>query len=409
MVDDVGTFGLLLRTHRRSAGMSQDELAERSGLSSHAISGLECGRTRVPYPNSVHRLADALDLYDQNRAAFLDAAGRRLAPVTAAPDVPSPRSGNGLVVPRQLPGAVPAFVGRPEQLAALSRALCQSQVPGETADSALIAVISGVAGVGKTALAVHWAHQVAGQYPDGQLFINLRGFAPDRPPVTPGEAVRVFLEALEIPASRIPLAADARLGLYRSLLAGRRLLIVLDDAHDAAQVRPLLPGGPGCRIVITSRRQLTGLAAIDAAWPLRLDLLTSTEVRQMLRRRIGADLIASDAASAAAIARWCGRLPLALSVIAARLATQPQLTLAALAADLTDTSRRLDVLHTASDPLASVRVALARSYDHLDAGPARTFRLLGMHPGPGISLAAAASLAGLSHSHVRRHLPGFRS
>ena len=222
--DAAGPFGARLRACRQSAGLSQDELAERSGLSVRAIRDLERGRTRWPYRDSLHRLADALELRDAARAGFLGAADRRLAGApgpgstgaraAGAPGIQARRT-SGRVVPRYLPAAVPAFAGRRDQLATLSRVLDQ---PGGTA---VVSAIGGTAGIGKTALAVHWAHQVAGHFPDGQLFLNLRGFDPSGTPVQPADAVRVFLDALQVPADQLPQTLEAQLGLYRSLLAGR--------------------------------------------------------------------------------------------------------------------------------------------------------------------------------------------
>jgi predicted ATPase len=174
-------------------------------------------------------------------------------------------------VPRQLPLAAPHFVGRAAELWALDRMLGQADSePG----TVLVTTVGGSAGVGKTALAVHWAHQIAGRFPDGQLYVNLHGYGPSRTPVASAEAIHTFLYALQVPPERIPAGLDARAGLYRSLLAGRRMLVVVDNARDAAQVRPLLPGSPGCLALVTSRDQLTGLAAAEGAHLLTLDVLT---------------------------------------------------------------------------------------------------------------------------------------
>ena len=181
--------------------------------------------------------------------------------------------------------------------------------------------MSGMAGVGKTALAVHWAHQVAGRFPDGQLYVNLRGFDPAGTVATPGEVVRSFLDALDVPAQRIPAGLDAQTALYRSVLADRRMLVLLDNARDAEQVRPLLPGTPGCLVLVTSRNQLTGLIAGAGAVPLPLDLLNPDEARDLLARRVGVDRIAAEPAAVDEIIERCARLPLALAIVAARAAT----------------------------------------------------------------------------------------
>ena len=390
MIDEARAFGALLRLHRRSALLSQDELAERSGLSTHAISGMERGRTRAPHRNSVYRLADALGLAELARAQFVAAAGRRLPSLKAGEGSPA----YGRAVPRQLPAAAPGFVGRSEQLAALSRALNE---PGR---ELVTCVIVGAAGIGKTALAAQWAHRNADRFPDGQLFINLRGL--DSNGIPADDAVWVLLEALNVPADAVPHTPQARFAMYRSQLAGKRLLVLLDNARDAAQIRPLLPGSPTCRVIVTSRNQLTGLTAIDGAWPLRLDVLTIAEACDLLRQRLGEDRITGGLD--ARIAHWCDRLPLALSVVAARASAWPPVPLAAIAAELADPARRLDVLQTVGDQVASVRAALASSYDQLDADVARTFRLLGVHSGPGISLAETVEVTGLSHPRALRHL-----
>ena len=285
-----------------------------------------------------------------------------------------------------LPAAVPAFVGRRAQLATLSQVL---QQPGGTA---VITAIGGTAGVGKTALAVHWAHQVAGEFPDGQLYVNLRGFDPSGTPVTPDEAVRVLLDSLDVPAEQRPQTVEARLGLYRSLLAGKRMLVLLDNARDAAQVRPLLPGAPTCRVIVTSRNQLAGLVATEAARPLQLDVLTDREASQLLEQRLGADRLAAHPGAAARIIASCARLPLALSIIAARAAMRPDLSLREIAAELA-ASPDLDAFRDDSDPAADVRAAFSWSYRQFDAEAARAFRLAGLHPGPDLERYAVAALA----------------
>jgi len=406
MTDGVGGFGMRLRDRRLAAGLSQEELAERSGLSAHAISALERGHTRSPHRGSVDRLADALDLRGQARTDFIAAAGRRLSPPTGRtartaapePDQPPAHRGRGQVVPRQLPAALPVFVGRHEQLAALSRLL---EEPGSTT---VLTAIGGTAGVGKTALAVHWAHQAAERFPDGQLVVNLRGFDPSAPPVAPADAIRAFLDALEVPPDRIPASMQAQVGLYRSLLVGKRMLVLLDNARNAAQVRPLLPGSPTCRTIVTSRNKLTGLTALDGAHPLPLDILTAAEARTLLTKTLGAARTTAEPAAADALIEACGYLPLALAVTAARAATTAHLPLSTLAGELADAGRRLDALHTADDPLASLRAALDCSYAHLTTDTARTFRLLGLHPGPDICAPATAALTALPRPTAARHL-----
>jgi DNA-binding SARP family transcriptional activator/tetratricopeptide (TPR) repeat protein len=303
------------------------------------------------------------------------------------------------VVPRQLPPPVAHFAGRVGELKALTGVL-DAAAGGATV---VISAIGGTAGVGKTALAVHWAHQVSEWFPDGQLYVNLRGFDPAGAPVTAADAVRRFLDALCVPPAQIPASPEAQQGLYRSLLAGRRMLIVADNARDAAQVRPLLPGGGGCLVLVTSRSQLASLVAAEGAHPLTLDLLSPAEARSLLEGRLGPERVAAEPRAAAELAGLCARLPLALAIAAARAATHPGLPLAALAAELRDAPGRLDALDT-GDAAASVRAVFSWSCRQLPAPAARMFGLLGIHPGPDITAPAAASLAAIPHDQARHAL-----
>jgi len=264
----------------------------------------------------------------------------------------------------------------------------------------VISAIAGTAGVGKTALAVHWAHRAARRFPDGQLYINLRGFDPGGPMVDPGTAMQGFLAALSVPTERIPTDPDAQAGLYRTVLADKRMLIVLDNARDATQVRPLLPGAPNCLVLVTSRNQLAGLVAATGAHCLRLDLLTPDEARDLLTQRLGSRRIEAEPDAVATLISLCAYLPLALALVAARAVTNPQLSLAALAAELHDTGTRLDAL-AADDPTTDPRAVFSWSYTAVSPPAQRLFRLLGLHPGPDISAAAAASLAALTPSRAR--------
>jgi DNA-binding SARP family transcriptional activator/tetratricopeptide (TPR) repeat protein len=306
------------------------------------------------------------------------------------------------VVPRQLPAAARHFAGRADELRRLTGLLADA---AQASPAVAIAAIDGAAGVGKTTLAVHFAHQVADRFPDGQLYVNLRGFDPAGPPMTAAEAIRLFLDTLASPGATVPASLDAQAGLYRSLLAGQRMLLLLDNARDADQVRPLLPASPGCLVIVTSRSQLISLVAAEGADPVSLDVLTEAEARELLTQRLGPDRAASDPAAAGELIRLCVHLPLALSIAAARAASQPELSLAALAADLRDAGGRLDALD-AGDAAASVRAVFSWSYHQLDEGSARVFRLLGLHPGTGVGIgvAAAASMAGLPAREARRAL-----
>ena len=319
------------------------------------------------------------------------------AGLTAPAASPSP-AGSPALVPRELPAPVPHFAGRAAELAALTRLLdlAGEGMPG----TVVISAIGGTAGVGKTALAVYWAHQIAHRFPDGQLYVNLRGFDPSGAPMTPGQAICKFLAALGVPADQIPADLDAQACRYRSALAGRRMLIVLDNARDADQVRPLLPASGACLAVVTSRSRLTGLVAMEAARPLSLDVLSEEEARELLVRRLGREQIAADPAAADELIKLCARLPLALAIAAARGATHPGLSLAALAAELRDAHGQLDSLD-AGDAATNIRAVFSWSCQNLSAPAARMFRLLGVHPGPDISAHAAASLAGIGRDKSR--------
>jgi tetratricopeptide (TPR) repeat protein/transcriptional regulator with XRE-family HTH domain len=380
-------LGNLVRAHRRRGAITQEELADRAGVSTRAIRDIESGRIRSPRQTTVRLLADAFDLAGAEREAFLRAAS------TGTRDRRS-----GPVRPAQLPLNIAGFTGRREEIEALHRL---AATVGEGATAVVISAVSGTAGVGKTALAVHWAHAVADRFPDGQLYVNLRGFDAGRQIMPPAEALRGFLDALGAAPDRVPPNLDAQIGLYRSLIAGRRMLVVLDNARDAEQVRPLLPGTPAALAVVTSRNQLTSLVAMDGAHPLPLDVLSVAEARELLARRLGADRMAAEPDAVADIVTACARLPLALAIVAAR-ARQAGFTLADLAAELT-TGRRLDLLD-AGDAPSNVPVVFSWSYTALAPPEARLFRLLGLHGGPDISAAAAASLAGQPPSQATRLL-----
>lgn len=288
------------------------------------------------------------------------------------------------VLPAQLPADLPSFAGRSPELA---RLLTLAAAPGNTL---VITAIGGMAGIGKTTLAVHLAHRVAALYPDGQLYVNLRGFGPSNAVADPGEVLRGFLDALGVAPGAVPDSAEAQAALYRSALAGRRMLVLLDNARDVEQVRPLLPGAGGCLVLVTSRNVLAGLIAAEGAHPVSLDVVSPAEARDVLVRRLGADRVEREEQAAARIVARCGRLPLALAVAAARAAMNPGFSLAEIADELSDL-----------DALDGLRSAFSWSYGALTPGAARLFRLMAAAPGPDLGLAAAASLAGVSPREVR--------
>lgn len=379
----------------------------------HALlSELEQATTRHPFRERfwellmtvLHRCgrrADALEAYQRLYRLLDEELGIEPSPAVrelhqqilsgvqeldSAPPVSRPAT-----VPRLLPVAVREFTGRGQQLKTLDTLLPDRTMPDSA--TATIAVISGMAGIGKTALAVHWAHLHADQFPDGQLYLNLRGFDPVRQPTSPAGALRGMIQALGVDPQRIPDEVEARIALYRGLLAGTRTLVILDNAVDEGQVRPLLPGAPGCLTVITSRNHLSGLVAAEAAHPLPLDLLPQAEAYELVARRIGHDRVAAEAEAAESIIDSCACLPLALAVASARAATHPGLPLSRFARELRQSERGLDAL-ASRDPTTDIRTVFSWSFDQLTPDAAQLFRLFGLHPGPHLSRSAAASLLG---------------
>ena len=369
------------------------------------------------------RQAEALEVYRDTRATLRDELGvepaseltemhRRILAgdpgllVSESPDRAHPvpvaagRGEQGRVVPRQLPVGTRHFTGRVAELSALDTLVNEA---AGTAGTVVISAIGGTAGVGKTALALRWAHQVAGQFPDGQLYVNLRGFGPAGRPVSAAVAIRGFLDGLGVAAEQIPADLDAQAALYRSLLSGKRVLVLLDNARDSEQVRPLLPGSPSCLVVVTSRRQLTGLATAEGAHLLTLDVLSDVEAHELLSLRLGADRLGAEPKAAAALIELCARLPLALAIAGARVSGRPRFGLGALVEELQDAQRRLDALD-AGDTSASLRAVFSWSLASLPAPAARMFGLLGLHPGPDITTPASASLAGVSLPQARSAL-----
>jgi tetratricopeptide (TPR) repeat protein len=402
LVQTPDELAALLRALRRRHARRQHDseltyrtMASRIGCSQTAIAEYFTART-IPPPDRFDALAGLLGATRAEQGALATARDRvderrrdrrQQGPGDGGSSRP-PATADG--VPRQLPTASRHFSGRHDELAELDLFLDQAPATGAVP----VIAISGTAGVGKTTLAVFWAHRIADRFPDGQLYVNLRGFDENAAVMDPVEAVRRFLNALNVAPDRIPAEADAQAALYRSQLAGRRMLLVLDNARDSAQVRPLLPGAPGCFVLVTSRSQLTSLIAADGAHPLTLDLLTGEESRLLLSRRLGAGRVAAEPAAVKEIITSCARLPLALALISARAAVRPAVPLGLLADELRDAQRRWQTL-TDNDPTSDVRAVFSWSYQALTPAAARLFRLLGLHPGQDTDALAAASLAGL--------------
>jgi len=361
------------------------------------------------------RQAEALEAYQSAREVLVSELGtepgtelrelheRILAadPALAVPEPTALRSQRlAGVVPRELPGPVAGFAGRAGELAALTGLLDRS---AEGMPSAVvISAIGGTAGVGKTALAVQWAHQAADRFPDGQLYVNLRGYDPDRP-MPASDALAGFLRALGVGGQDIPAEEDERAARYRTLLASKNMLIVLDNARSVEQVRPLLPGAPTCAVVVTSRDSLAGLVARHGATRLELDLLPAEDAVGLLRDLIG-QRVDDEPDAAGTLAGQCCRLPLALRVAAELAIARPAVPLAELAGELTDQQRRLDLLDVGGDPRTAVRAVFSWSYRHLDAGAAQAFRLVSLHPGADVDPHAVAALTGAGLEEARRVL-----
>ncbi|MET8846340.1 tetratricopeptide repeat protein [Amycolatopsis sp. NPDC004625] len=303
-------------------------------------------------------------------------------------------------VPRQLPPSIRDFTGRADHVAALD-ALLPAADEGASG-AVVITAVDGTAGIGKTTLAVWWAHRVQSRFPDGTLHVNLRGYGTGDP-ATPGEVLEGFLRALGLRAEQIPVGTEAQAGLFRSLAAGRRMLIVLDNANHADQVRPLLPGTPGCVVVVTSRESLTGLVVTEAATRLTLDLLPQDDAVKLVAGILGPARAAAEPDAVRDLVRYCGRLPLALRIAASQVAP-PHVTVGDVVAELSDERVRLDALSQDGDDRAAVRAVFDWSYQRLPAGHARVFRRLGLHPGEDFCVEAAAAVAGLELPEAKRVL-----
>lgn len=386
---DTGTpatssFAALLHGLRTKAGLSQEELAHAAGVSVRALSYMERGRSRGPQRRTVQALAAALGL-DAAAARELEhtaSMGRpRRAPATDVPPpaaVPDTAAQTG--APDLLPRAPRGFHGRAAELAALSRA---------AAGEAPVCLVIGPAGVGKTALVLHWAHHGRAGFPDGRLYADLRGFGDTGEPALM-EVLREFLLALGVPHDRVPESVNGAAALFRSLAAERRILVVLDNARDSEQVRPLLPGGRDCVTVVTSRHRLAGLIVTDTATPVAVDVLGPQDGTMLLAGVLGMERVRAEPEAARRLAELCGGLPLALRVAAARLAQRPSWSLGAMAAELSDETRRLSLLDVED---TGVRAALRLTLQQLPEEVSGLFARLGRHPGTHIDRYAAAALA----------------
>jgi tetratricopeptide (TPR) repeat protein/transcriptional regulator with XRE-family HTH domain len=385
----------LRRRCRQNSGskLTYRDLAERTGYSRSAIGNWLAGKS-LPSADRLDDLAGHLGATQQEQRILARAReeideGRGVTPGPAlAPDGPS------AVPPRQLPRGNPKFTGRADDLEVLTALL------GQPDTATVVVLVTGTAGIGKTALALHWAHQHRDQFPDGQLWLDLQGFDPSGDPLPPDVALRGFLHALGVAPAAIPADPQARSALYRSLMAGRRILVILDNARDISQVVSLLPGGAECAVMITSRHQLSGLVTRYGAQSVDLSGLAEDEAAQLLTRYLGASRLTAEPGAVASLLADCGGLPLAISIVAARAGAYRRLPLAALAAELREAATRLDALD-AGDLTTSVRAVLSWSFHPLDVQAATAVRLLGLAPGPDISLAAVAALTGLPASTAR--------
>jgi tetratricopeptide (TPR) repeat protein len=370
----------------------------RSGRRADALAAFQDARSLLREELGVEPAEALQRLHQQILSADPELGSRAYQPKPSGVGSPV---GTRLPAPAQLPHSVAGFSGRQAEIDWLNGLLPdESDGAGGTV---VITALAGTAGVGKTALAVHWAHQIRDRFPDGQLYVNLRGFDPAGPAMEPNDAIRAFLDALAVPPERIPVDLGEQAALYRTMVSGRRILIVLDNARDAAQVRPLLPGTPTSLVLVTSRNQLLSLVAADGAKLLEIDLLPPDEARTLLASRLGMKRVVGEPGAVDEIVDACAGLPLALSIVSARAAVNPRLSLAELAEELRETRGGLDGLNV-GDKQTDVRDVFSWSYHALSAPAGRLFRLLAVHAGPDIGAFAAASLAGIPVAQARTSL-----
>ena len=391
----VVAFAGLLRQSRMAAGLSQEELAEAAGIGVRTVSDLERGVALTARKDTARLLADALELTGAQRASFEAAARGRAAPgVSLALGGGAVASGGVVAATRALPRDIGSFTGRQPELRQLVGVAAGSPRPGVVS----IHAIGGMAGIGKTALAVHAAHQLAPRFPDGQIFLPLHGHTPGQRPVDPADALASLLLTAQVPAGQIPPGLEARAALWRDRLAGKQLLLLLDDAADSEQVRPLLPGSASSLVLVTSRRHLT---ALEDAQTVSLDILPAAQAAELLVRLAARPGLDPADREIAQIARLCGYLPLAIGMLARQLHHHPAWTAADLAADLAAARDRLVLLHAEN---LSVAAAFDLSYQDLTPAQQRLFRRLGLGPGTDIDAYAVAALDGTDLAAARRHL-----
>jgi tetratricopeptide (TPR) repeat protein/transcriptional regulator with XRE-family HTH domain len=395
-----GSFGRLLRSHRGALGLTQEELAERSGVSVKAISMLERGVRTAPRASTVEFLAAALRLDSSEHRAFTAAGqgtvvrSRREPDAGGDVDEPADLGTATAAATRTLPRAVTSFTGRQEELDRLVGAISG---PARSGLAVGISTIDGMAGVGKTAFAVRAAHELAPQFPDGQLFLDLHAHTEVQRPVEPADALRSLLLTIGVAAQLIPPDLDARAALWRDRLDGKRMLILLDDAASHDQVGPLVPAGPGSLVLITSRRRLTALEDVE---PLTLGTLPPVEAAALFTR-LGGARARDEPAIVARLVELCGYLPLAIGLLAGQLRSHPAWTVGYLSDRFRDAVNPLTELH-AED--VAVGAAFDLSYRNLSGEQQRVFRRLGLHPGLEIDAYGAAALADLDLPSARRQL-----
>jgi tetratricopeptide (TPR) repeat protein len=376
--------------------LTQEELGARAGVSARAVRNIERGRVRLPRASTARLLGEALGLTWHHLDEFVARARDgywtvRAAAPTGASTVPD--------TPAHLPMTVRSFAGRIHEMSYLDSLLAPRH--GGRSKTRLV-VVSGAGGVGKTCLVVQWAHRVAARFPDGQIFLNLRGYGPDAP-MQVADALAALLTALGVRGADLPLDVDARSVRLRSELSGRRILVILDNVASAEQVRPCLPDAGPCGVVVTSRGSLAGLVTDDGARRLELDLLPPGDALALLRTVIGVRVDA-EPAGARALVDLCARLPLALRLVAELAVARPAVPLAELAKVPDEPAARLDLVSADGDPRSDVRTVFSWSYRHLPPPVARMFRLVALHPGADFDPDAAAALANVDLERAHQML-----